>query len=94
VFVIIWIRATLPRFRLDQLMALCWKYLVPLSFAAFVLSAGWMWLVHAAPLAGSIVRWATFLLGGVGVLALFVARVLANFRASRLLPQPKAGPAT
>jgi NADH-quinone oxidoreductase subunit H len=92
VFVIIWIRATLPRFRLDQLMSLCWKYLVPLSFAAFVLSAGWLWLTHAAPLAGAIVRWATFLLGGVAVLALFVARVLANFRASRLLPHPKAGP--
>ena len=88
VFVIIWIRATLPRFRLDQLMSLCWKYLVPLSFAAFVLSAAWLWLVHAAPLAGVVGRWATFLTGGVAVLGLFVARVLANFRGSHLLPGP------
>jgi NADH-quinone oxidoreductase subunit H len=86
VFVIIWIRATLPRFRLDQLMSLCWKYLIPLSFAAFLLSAGWLWLVHAVPVAGTLIRWATFLLGGVALLGLFVARVLANFRASRLLP--------
>lgn len=29
--VVIWIRATLPRFRSDMLAILCWKYLFPLS---------------------------------------------------------------
>ncbi len=44
IFVVIWIRWTLPRIRIDQMMSLCWKWLVPLSFVAFVLSAGWvMW---------------------------------------------------
>jgi NADH:ubiquinone oxidoreductase subunit H len=90
VFVVIWIRATLPRFRLDQLMALCWKYLVPLSFAAFVLCAGWMWLQSALPLAGTVMRALTFLGGGVAVLALFVARVLANYRSTHLLPREDA----
>jgi NADH:ubiquinone oxidoreductase subunit H len=86
VFVMIWIRATLPRFRLDQLMSLCWKYLVPLSFGCFLATAGWLWLVRERPLLEAGVRWGTFLIGGVAVGGLFVARVIANYRSSHLLP--------
>ena len=32
-FVVIWLRATLPRFRYDRLMALEWKILLPISMA-------------------------------------------------------------
>jgi NADH:ubiquinone oxidoreductase subunit H len=84
VFLIIWIRATLPRFRLDQLMDLCWKYLVPLSFALFLATAGWLWLIHAAPLLDIVARWGT-LAAGAALAAFFVARVVANHRASHLL---------
>ena len=39
-FVFIWVRAALPRYRYDQLMTLGWKNFLPLSLAWVVLTAG------------------------------------------------------
>ena len=37
-----WIRATLPRMRIDQMMSLCWKYLVPMAFINMIGTALWV----------------------------------------------------
>lgn len=41
-FVFVWVRATLPRLRYDQLMALGWKVFLPISLVYLVLVAGVM----------------------------------------------------
>ena len=53
VLVIFWVRGTYPRLRIDQLMGLAWKVLVPLSFVNIVLTGavlyyGWHWTVITA----------------------------------------------
>jgi NADH-quinone oxidoreductase subunit H len=46
-FVYIWMRGTLPRFRYDQLMSFGWKFLLPVSIAnVIVTSAVVLWRMH------------------------------------------------
>ena len=78
-FVIVWMRSTLPRFRIDQLMAFAWKGLLPLAIINLFIVAGEvilmpklsdieMWIAAAVNIPVSIVLillWSKFFtLGG------------------------------
>jgi NADH-quinone oxidoreductase subunit H len=86
VFVIIWIRWSLPRFRVDQMMALCWKYFLPISLACFLGVTAWLWLVPAA--VQEVTGILTFLVCGICLGAYFASRVRFAYRST---PRPAGG---
>jgi NADH-quinone oxidoreductase subunit H len=40
-FVYIWLRGTLPRTRIDQIMNFAWKFMLPMSFTCIIAAAVW-----------------------------------------------------
>jgi NADH-quinone oxidoreductase subunit H len=78
--VVVWLRWTLPRIRIDQMMSLCWKYLVPAAFACFVFTLFWELAAGSLPkleLASGVLLTVAALV----VLALFAKRVRDNIHA-------------
>jgi NADH-quinone oxidoreductase subunit H len=91
-FGFIWIRATYPRLRIDQIMALAWKFLLPLSLinllatslevfffrdADGLLSTGDLWIMAAINLAVA-----------AGSVALFGTMVREKVKPMSWMPQP------
>src|SRR5882762_16948 len=45
-FVFIWLRGTLPRIRVDQMMNFAWKFMLPMAFTCVVSAAVWHYAGH------------------------------------------------
>ncbi|MBI3021013.1 MAG: NADH-quinone oxidoreductase subunit H [Candidatus Omnitrophica bacterium] len=43
IFVLVWLRGTFPRLRIDQLMGLAWKFLLPLGLINILAAGLWAW---------------------------------------------------
>jgi NADH-quinone oxidoreductase subunit H len=76
-FVMVWTRTTLPRIRIDQLMALAWKFLFPLALINLIITGiqvlAWpialpwtLILVNLAIMVALVLLWSKFFRLGWG----------------------------
>ena len=76
IFVLMWIRGTWPRFRIDQMLGFAWKVLVPASLANL------LWVATALMIpAPTPVKWFLMLIGNVAII--FVTLTLLGQAAKR-----------
>ena len=76
----IWLRGTLPRVRLDQLLSFAWKFLLPLAFLNLAGAALWHVTADWSSAAGGLVSW---LMGGALVSVPYVLLGRAQFTRRR-----------
>jgi NADH-quinone oxidoreductase subunit H len=87
IFIFMWVRWSLPRFRFDQLMMMAWRAMIPLSLAMFLVTAVVLFFIgrhdESFRSLGRVDGWTALALLGANV-AVLIGMVII----SRLLPPP------
>ena len=80
IFVMMWIRGTLPRFRIDHLLDFGWKFLVPMGLLGLMAVA---FVLKLPFLSSTGLRWLGMLVANIVVIVLSVVAVSIAARRSR-----------
>ena len=72
VFLFIWIRGTLPRLRMDQLLNFAWKFMIPMALINLVVAGVWHFM------GPGLARWAVCILMVVGPYVLLGRGLMGN----------------
>jgi NADH-quinone oxidoreductase subunit H len=83
VFVMMWVRWTLPRLRIDQVMMTCLKYLLPIS--CVLLMGVTIWQLVIPPEARHVIPYVITALSVIGV-AVFMAKVVGTAPPAGMIP--------
>lgn len=90
VFFVIHIRWTLPRLRIDQMMKMCWTYLVPAALVCILGTMVWMGVAGWPTIPARAMRGLLFLVAAV-IAVKWVARVRYTYMSDRDLYQKMDG---
>lgn len=78
VFIIIQIRWTLPRIRVDQMTLVCWTYLVPIALICLVGTMAWMVILPWEMIPAKMTRIFMFIIGA-GLSVWYIYRIRYNY---------------
>jgi len=85
VYVQMWLRWTLPRIRLDQVMYACVQVMLPLAMLNLLAHAVWQWLVPADSLLARIANGVCTAIGAVTIVAILATIAYGLFHRRRLV---------